>query len=75
MFRTAGEIKTEPDRGVPLVRSLNSSEPVRYRTILIQRLTAIVSTERGGAHLRAVKTTTATAACVEEEDLDGEGWK
>jgi hypothetical protein len=22
-----------------------------------------------------VKTTTATAACVEEEDLDGEGWK
>jgi hypothetical protein len=39
---------------------------------LIQRLTAIVSTERGGAHLRAVKTTTATAAFVEEEDLDGD---
>jgi hypothetical protein len=29
----------------------------------------------GEAHLRAAKMTTATAACVEEEELDGEGWK
>jgi hypothetical protein len=27
------------------------------------------------AHLRAVKKTTATAACVEEAELDGDGWK
>jgi hypothetical protein len=32
----------------------------------------IVSTGKGGAHLRAAKTTTATATCVEEEDLDGD---
>jgi hypothetical protein len=29
----------------------------------------------GGAHLRAVKKTTATAACVEEAKLDGDGRK
>jgi hypothetical protein len=29
----------------------------------------------GEAHLRAVKKMTATAACVEEAELDGEGWK
>jgi hypothetical protein len=29
----------------------------------------------GGAHLRAVKMTTATAACVEEAELDGDGRK
>jgi hypothetical protein len=27
------------------------------------------------AHLRAVKKTAATAACVEEAELDGDGWK
>jgi hypothetical protein len=32
----------------------------------------IVSTGKGGAHLRQVKTTTATAACVEEAELDGD---
>jgi hypothetical protein len=29
----------------------------------------------GGAHLRAVKKTTAMAACVEEAELDGDGRK
>jgi hypothetical protein len=29
----------------------------------------------GGAHLRAVKKTTTTAACVEEAELDGDGRK
>jgi hypothetical protein len=29
----------------------------------------------GGAHLHAVKKTTATAACVEEAELDGDGRK
>jgi hypothetical protein len=65
--------KTEPDRGVPPVRSLIRTEPVRYRPIQIQWCWCIVFVGAGGAHLRAVKKTTATAACVEEAELDGDG--
>jgi hypothetical protein len=65
--------KTEPDKGVPPIRSLNFPETVRYRWIKIERLWCIVFVGDGGAHLRAVKTTAATAACVEEAELDGDG--
>jgi hypothetical protein len=67
--------KTEPDRRVPPVRSLIRTEPVRYHWIKIEWLWCVMFVDNGGAHLRAVKMMTSTAACVEEAELDSDGQK
>jgi hypothetical protein len=71
----AGNVSNGADRwGLP-VRLLNRTGPVRYRRILIQRRWCVVFDGEGGAHLRAEKKTTVTAASVGEAELDGDGRK